>query len=339
MACPVRLPAYSRGMRAAGFVLRPLFWYNRDMDDALSPLIKCELCPRRCKAARKRDRKGYCGIGNEIIVAHYGPHFGEEPPISGERGSGNIFFGACNLKCIYCQNYQISQQHDGTRYDVAGLVKIFFSLQEQGVHNINLVSPTPYIPFIAAAIRAAKEKGFTLPFVYNSNAYENVEALALLRGLVDIYLPDFKYGNPKMGRLLSDAHEYPKWAKSAILEMKAQVGNLVIQEGIARKGLLVRHLVLPNNLAGSKEVITWIRDNLGPDTYLSLMAQYCPLHKASTYPMLDRKITKEEYRALLDLLSEYGFRNVFIQDLDSASLFVPDFKKDRPFEQRTGTKG
>ncbi|HEY3277368.1 MAG TPA: radical SAM protein [Syntrophorhabdaceae bacterium] len=309
------------------------------MENALSHLVKCELCPRRCKAGRTRDRKGYCGVGKEIIVSHYGPHFGEEPPISGEKGSGNIFFGGCNLKCIYCQNFQISQQHEGERLDVNGLVSLFFSLAAQGVHNINLVSPTPYISFIASAIRAAKGKGFTLPFVYNTNAYENVESLGLLKGLIDIYLPDFKYGNPKMGKLLSDAHEYPKWAKFAILEMKSQVGDLIVEKGIAKKGLLVRHLVLPNNLAGSKEVITWIKENLGPQTYLSLMAQYNPLYKASTYPMLDRKINRDEYNALLELLHQYGFHNVYVQELESASCFVPDFKKDKPFQERTGTKG
>ncbi len=297
------------------------------------------MCPRRCKANRSRGRKGYCNVTNEVVIAHYGPHFGEEPPVSGEKGSGNIFFASCNLKCIYCQNYQISHQLEGGRHDVAGLVKIFFVLKEQGVHNINLVSPTPYMPFIASAIKAARKEGLGLPFLYNTNAYENVEALRLLNGLIDIYVPDFKYASHRMGRLLSDAHEYPVWAKKAILEMKAQVGDLVIENGIARRGLLVRHLVLPNNLAGSREVVTWIRDNLGPQTFMSLMAQYCPLYNASTYPMLDRRITEEEYNVLIDLLNTYGFLNVFVQELESASLFVPDFGKDRPFEKKTGTKG
>ena len=270
-------------------------------------------------------------VGNEIIIAHYGPHFGEEPPISGTRGSGNIFFASCNLKCIYCQNYQISHQRSGRRYDVHGLADIFFELGRQDVHNINLVSPTPYIPFIAAAIREAKARGFGLPFVYNTNAYENVEALRLLDGLIDIYLPDFKYASHRIGRLLSGAHEYPAHAKNAILEMKAQVGDLVIEDGIAGQGLLIRHLVLPSNLSGSREIITWIKDNLGPDTYLSLMAQFLPLYEASAYPMLDRKITANEYDSLLDLLNRYGFENVFIQELESASLYVPDFWEAEPF--------
>jgi len=313
------------------FVLPGFFWYNICMDDVLSQLNRCELCPRHCKADRTRNKRGYCMVGNEIIIAHYGPHFGEEPPISGERGSGNIFFASCNLKCIYCQNYQISHQRAGKRYDVHGLADIFLELEEQGVHNINLVSPTPYIPFIAAAIREARDRGMDLPFVYNTNAYENVESLRLLDGLIDIYLPDFKYSSHRIGKLLSDAHQYPTWAKKAILEMKAQVGDLVIRDGIAVKGLLVRHLVLPSNLSGSKEVITWIRDKLGPDTYLSLMAQFLPLYDASTYPMLNRKITTEEYDSLLDLLNGYGFENVFIQELESAPLYVPDFRKEEPF--------
>ncbi|MDR2018731.1 MAG: radical SAM protein [Syntrophobacterales bacterium] len=271
-------------------------------------------------------------VGNEILIAHCGPHFGEEPPISGSRGSGNIFFSSCNLKCIYCQNYQISHQRTGNRYDIEGLVDIFFSLESQGVHNINLVSPTPYIPFIATAIREAKEKGIMIPFLYNTNAYENVEALELLKGLIDIYVPDFKYASHRIGKLLSDAQEYPAWAKKAIFEMKAQVGNLAINGGIASKGLLIRHLVLPNSLSGSREVVAWIKDKLGPDTYLSLMAQFLPLHEASIYPMLGRIITKDEYNPILELLSEHGFENVFVQELESAPLYVPDFLKEEPFQ-------
>lgn len=290
------------------------------MDDLSSHLRRCELCPRRCRANRLANKRGFCGVTGEVIISHFGPHLGEEPPISGKNGSGTIFFASCNLRCIYCQNYQISHQTAGERYDVDGLVRVFFTLERQGVHNINLVSPTPYMPFIAAAIREAKEQGIAIPFVYNSNAYENVDALKGLRGLIDIYLPDFKYSNHRIGNLLSDAREYPMWAKRAILEMKAQVGDLIIEEGIAKRGLLVRHLVLPNGLAGSRDALQWFRDGLGPDTFLSLMSQYFPLYKASTFPMLDRRITEEEYGALIDLLNEYGFRNVFVQELSSAAL-------------------
>ena len=297
------------------------------------------MCPRRCRANRTGSKKGFCGVGDEAIISHYGPHSGEEPPISGTRGSGTIFFSSCNLRCIYCQNYQISHQTLGDRYDVEGLIKIFFELERRGVHNINLVSPTPYMPLIAAAIKEAKARGIGIPFLYNSNAYESVEALHCLTGLIDIYLPDFKYANHRIGNLLSEAREYPMWAKKAILEMKAQVGDLVIEQGIAKRGLLVRHLVLPSNLAGSKEGVTWIARSLGPGTFLSLMSQYLPMFKASTYPMLDRRITKEEYGALLDQLADYGLTNVFVQELTSAPNLVPDFEKDAPFEERTGTKG
>ena len=338
MACVCRMRVPLPGS-AARFVSKDLFWYNISMEDLFAHLRRCELCPRRCRANRAGNKKGFCGVGNEVIISHYGPHFGEEPPISGTKGSGTIFFASCNLRCIYCQNYQISHQTAGERYDVEGLAQIFFALEREGVHNINLVSPTPYIPFIAAAIKEAKSRGIGIPFVYNSNAYESVEALRGLDGLIDIYLPDFKYANHRIGNLLSEAHEYPMWAKKAILEMKAQAGDLVIEQGIAKRGILVRHLVLPNNLAGSREAVAWIARGLGTGTFLSLMSQYLPMYKASTYPMLDRRITKEEYVALLDQLADYGLTNVFVQELESAPLLVPDFERDAPFEKRTGTKG
>ncbi|MBA4417474.1 MAG: radical SAM protein [Syntrophus sp. (in: bacteria)] len=304
---------------------------NALMDKMFLNLEKCELCPRRCKVNRTKGEKGYCTVGDSITIAHYGPHFGEEPPISGAGGSGNIFFASCNLRCIYCQNYQISHRMTGVEYSVEGLADIFFSLQEQGVHNINLVSPTPYVPFIVAAIREAKRRGLAIPFLYNSNAYENKETIRLLDGLIDIYLPDFKYWNQKIGSHLSDAEDYPRWAKAAIMEMKAQVGNLIIEDGIAKRGLLVRHLVLPNNLAGSREVMGWIRENLGTETFLSIMSQYFPIFRVSAYPMLNRRITEQEYNNILSTVTEYGFENVYIQELESAPLFVPDFNREAPF--------
>jgi putative pyruvate formate lyase activating enzyme len=325
----------SRSLDAAdcrGFALTQGFWYNSGMDRAAILLRKCELCPRRCKVNRSRGQRGYCGLGSEILVAHYGPHFGEEPPVSGTKGSGNIFFVSCNLRCVYCQNYQISQSRTGNRYTIHDLSEMFLSLERDGVHNINLVSPTPYVPLIAAAIREARKGGLTIPFVYNSNAFENVETLQSLKGLIEIYLPDFKYWNSKIGRTLSDVKDYARWAKAAILEMKAQVGDLIIEKGIARKGLLIRHLVLPNNLAGSREVLGWIREHLGIETYVSLMSQYIPLHGAQEYPMLNRRVSEEEYDHLLDAAREYGLQNVFIQDLESAPLYVPDFNKEAPFE-------
>ncbi len=303
------------------------------MDHDLSLLEKCELCPRRCKVNRLKGERGFCGIADKVIIAHYGAHFGEEPPITGTQGSGNIFFASCNMRCIYCQNYQISHKNLGKEFSIAELVELFFSLEKQGLHNINLVSPSPYVPLIAAATREAKEKGIGIPFVYNTNAYEHADTIRGLDGLIDIYLPDFKYWNKHIAKKLSDAKDYPDYAKSSLLEMKRQVGDLFVEDGIAKKGILIRHLVLPNNLAGSKQVLTWIKDNLGRETHISLMSQYYPLHKAYTYTLLNRKITEKEYDVLINRLIEDGFKNVFIQELDSATLFVPDFERTAPFKQ------
>jgi putative pyruvate formate lyase activating enzyme len=204
-----------------------------------------------------------------------------------------------------------------------------------GPHNINLVSPTPYVPFIVAAIERARKEGLRTPFVYNTHAYETVDTLRMLDGLIDIYLPDFKYWRGDIANRLSCAKDYRESAQRAILEMKRQVGNLVIEEGVARKGILVRHLVLPSNLAGSKQVLSWIKQELGIETYISLMAQYNPLHRAVDYPMLCRSIRQEEYDNLLDFLETEGFENAFIQELESAPLFVPDFRREEPFESRS----
>lgn len=303
------------------------------MDDFLSLLKNCELCPRRCRVNRLMGKGGFCGIADEIIIAHFGAHFGEEPPISGTKGSGNIFFASCNLRCVYCQNYQISHKKVGKQVSIQELVEIFFHLEREGCHNINLVSPTPYIPLIAASIVEAKKNGINIPFVYNTNAYVNVQSLKILDGLIDIYLPDFKYWNPQVAKRLSDTENYPEYAQLSIFEMKNQVGNLYIEDGIALRGILVRHLVLPSNLAGSKRVLAWIKNTLGSSTFISLMSQYYPLHKASMYPMLNRKITQEEYDGLIDFLTENCFENVFIQELESAPLYAPDFSRAEPFKQ------
>lgn len=301
-------------------------------------LESCEICPRRCRVNRLRGERGYCGIGAEIIVSHYGPHFGEEPPITGVRGSGNVFFASCNLRCIYCQNYQISHRTVGSRVSVDGLADIFFKLQESGVHNINLVSPTPYAPLIARAMARARGSGVTIPFVYNTHAYETPETLQMLESLVDIYLPDFKYWASGVSGMLSSAKDYPEHARASIMEMKRQVGNLQVLDGIATKGLFIRHLVLPGNLAGSRQVVRWIGETLGSETFIGLMSQYNPLFRASEFKLLNRRIRKEEYESLVMLLMEEGFENVFVQDLESAPLFVPDFRLSEPFKQRKGKR-
>ncbi len=309
------------------------------VNKGISRLSHCRICPRKCGADRLSGKKGFCGAGRETVIAHYGPHFGEEPPITGDHGSGNIFFSHCNLRCVFCQNYQISHDGEGGPVDVDGLVRIFFALKEMRCHNINLVSPTPYTPFLADAISQAKRRGLGLPFVYNTNAYDDVEALESLEGLIDIYLPDFKYSSGLIAAKLSHASDgapYPDAAKSAILEMKRQVGDLVVEDGIAQRGIIVRHLVLPGGLAGSRQVIDWIGEGLGRSTWIGLMSQYLPLHRAGDYPVLARRIRPDEYDSVIAYLVDNGFENVFVQELESAPLFVPDFGKERPFEESAG---
>lgn len=309
------------------------------MKNVLSVLEKCNLCPRDCRVDRTSGGKGYCGTGNEVLVSHYGPHYGEEPPISGVSGSGNVFFVSCNLRCVYCQNFQISHDCNGKGVSIEKLVEIFFALENQGLHNINLVSPTPYVPFLVGAIERSRKEGLRVPFVYNTHAYETVDTLRALDGLIDVYLPDFKYWSSTIAGRLSSAADYPDSARQAILEMKRQVGNLVIESGVARKGILVRHLVLPSNLAGSKQVLGWIKEELGVETYVSLMAQYNPLHRALDFPMLSRSIRQEEYDILTDFLEREGFENVYVQEIASASLLVPDFECEEPFGKYTRDDG
>ncbi len=304
------------------------------MEHFVDRLSHCGLCPRNCGVDRTEGQTGYCGAGDRMRVAHWGLHFGEEPPISGSGGSGNIFFSPCNMRCVFCQNHQISHKQFGEEISVAGLAEIFFTLEAAGAHNINLVSPTPYVPLIASAVHQTKKQGLRIPFVYNTNAYENVSTIEMLAGLIDIYLPDFKYWDPSIARKLSSADEYPAAAIQAILAMKRQVGDLRIESGLATRGLLIRHLVLPGRLAGTERIIAWIKTELGAQTALSLMAQYQPLHRAIDHPMLMRTITGDEYGKLLDLLTDQGFVNVFIQELDSAPLFVPDFEREEPFKEQ-----
>ncbi len=238
------------------------------------------------------------------------------------------------MRCVFCQNHQISHEQFGKEVSADGLVEIFFELERIGAHNINLVSPTPYAPLIASAIRKAKEKGLAIPFVYNTNAYENTSTVEMLAGAIDIYLPDFKYWHAPIAQRLSSANDYPLAARQAILAMRRQVGDLTCESGLATRGLLIRHLVLPARLAGTERIIAWIREELGRQTALSLMAQYQPLHRANEHPMLTRTITIDEYERLVGVLIGQGFGNVFIQELESAPLFVPDFEKEQPFEEQ-----
>jgi putative pyruvate formate lyase activating enzyme len=301
------------------------------MDGPSSLLASCRLCPKACGVDRLAGERGFCSAGPEPVVAHYGLHFGEEPPISGSTGSGTIFFSPCNLRCVFCQNYQISHRTSGEGLSGEGLVEVFFEIEGRGAHNVNLVSPTPYVPVIASAIRKARAQGLRIPFVYNTNAYENSETIRTLAGLIDIYLPDFKYWSGDVAERLSSAPRYPRAAIEAITEMKAQVGDLVLEGGVAKRGLLVRHLVLPGGLAGTRRVVEWIREHLGSQTAISLMSQYYPVYGATSYPLINRRIRENEYDPLVEFLEERGFENVFLQELESANVFLPDFRKKRPF--------
>jgi putative pyruvate formate lyase activating enzyme len=286
-----------------------------------------------CGVNRLEGETGFCGAGEKCVVAHAGLHFGEEPPISGAGGSGTVFFSPCNLRCVFCQNHQISHQTSGNRFSETALAEVFLDLESRGAHNINLVSPTPYAPQIASAIKKAKAGGLRIPFVYNTNSYENKDTLKLLAGLVDIYLPDFKYWSSDIAQRLSGAPRYAEVAADAIAEMKAQVSDLVIERGVAKKGLLIRHLVLPGGLAGTRRILEWIKDRLGPGTALSLMSQYYPACRAGLYPIINRRIRAEEYDPLVEYLQAQGFDNVFVQELESAKAFLPDFSRRKPFRE------
>lgn len=290
-------------------------------------LEKCRLCPRECGVSRNKSERGACGATGEIKVAKAYLHRWEEPPISGTNGSGTVFFSHCNLKCLFCQNYKISQEGYGQTVTVEKLADIFMHLQSKGAHNINLVTPTIYIPQIRDAILLAREKGLKLPIVYNTNAYERVEALRLLDGLIDIYLPDLKYYDDGLATRYSSAPGYFLHATRAILEMFRQVGEARFDEnGIMTGGLMIRHLLLPGKLEDSKKILDWIKDNLPLGVYVNLMSQYTPYYKAIKYTELNKKVDAKEYDALIDYFLNIGLENGFVQEGESAcEEFIPDF--------------
>jgi len=293
----------------------------------LDKLKNCDICPRECKIDRW-FQKGYCGSGINIKINLWQKHFGEEPVISGSNGSGTIFFSNCNLSCVFCQNYQISQLGWGKEYSISELANIMLEMQQSGVHNLNLVSPTHYSLQIREAILMAKEKGLRIPIVWNSNAYEKVETLRLLAGLVDIYLPDFKYFSGNEAKKYSDTDNYPEIAKAALQEMYRQVGHLQVDEnGIAKKGVLVRLLVLPKDKNRTEKILEWIAANLGNETYISLMSQYYPTYKASEFSEINRSLTNSEYENAVEILKKFGFENGFIQDLQTTPEWTPKFNK------------
>lgn len=288
-------------------------------------LERCEVCPQNCRVNRYRET-GFCGADHRLKINLAHLHHGEEPVLSGSRGSGTIFFSHCNLRCVYCQNHRISHQGWGTYYSEEECAGMMLELQAAGGHNVNLVSPTHYTPQLAETIRIAKGRGLRIPVVWNSNAYENVSSLRSLKGLVDIYLPDFKYADAVCGSKYSQAGGYPDIALKALREMHAQVGELEVSPGgIARRGVLIRHLVLPNRISGTTGILRTLRDAFGTEVSVSLMAQYYPAGEAAEFPELDRGLLPREYQAALDQVEKLGLNNVFTQELNISPEWTPDF--------------
>ncbi len=276
-------------------------------------LKKCDICGWNCNINRYLQ-KSHCKSGIELKISSYGPHYGEERIISGKRGSGTIFFTNCSMKCVYCQNYDISQLENGYYISIEKLSNIMLKLQEFGCHNINLVTPTHFIPQILKGIYYAIKNGLKIPFVYNCGGYENVETLKLLEGIIDIYMPDAKYGDNEKGKKYSGIPDYWDKCKKALIEMKRQVGDIILnEEKVAIKGLLIRHLVLPNNISSSENVLKFIRDELGENTWISLLSQYHPEYKAYIYPEINRRITFDEYNKVVEITYKLGLKNVIYQ--------------------------
>jgi putative pyruvate formate lyase activating enzyme len=284
------------------------------------------LCPRKCLVNRNKKELGFCKIGNKIKIARYSLHYFEEPCISGEKGSGTIFFSGCNLKCIFCQNYKISEETKGKEITVKEFANICLKLQEKKANNINLVTPTMYIPLIKEGLILAKEKGLQIPIVYNTSSYEEVDALKELDGLIDIYLPDFKYMDDNLANKFSLANNYSKVAKESIKEMYRQVGKPVFKNNIMQKGVIVRHLVLPKHLDDSKKIIKYLYDSYKDNIYISIMNQYTPLRKIDKYKELNTTLSENEYDEIINYACDLGIKNAYIQEGETCKeSFIPDF--------------
>lgn len=287
----------------------------------------CSLCPRECHVNRENKKRGYCGMDSRIYAARAALHMWEEPCISGEKGSGAVFFSGCGLRCIFCQNREIAIGKDGKEISVEKLGEIFLNLEKQGAANINLVTGAHYVPQIREALSIAKEKGLSIPVVYNSSGYEKVETLKLLEGYVDVYLPDFKYMEASLAEAFSNAPDYPEMAKKAIEEMVRQTGNCVFnEEGYIEKGTIVRHLILPGHTVNSKKVLDYLHNTYGNKIFISIMNQYTPVYEQKVYRELNRKVTEREYKKVLDYALEIGVENGFWQTGDTAKeSFIPAF--------------
>lgn len=289
-------------------------------------LSKCDICPRKCGVNREKGKLGFCQAKDKIKIARYSLHYWEEPIISGETGSGTIFFSGCNLKCIFCQNFKISSENIGKEISVERLKEICLELQNMGANNINLVTGTHFLPLIKDALILAKKEGLTIPIVYNTSSYETVESLKEMEGLIDIYLPDLKYYDNKLAENFSLANNYFEIATAAIKEMVRQTGKPVIENNIMKKGVIVRHLLLPNHLEDSKKIIKYLHDTYSENIYISIMNQYTPIKKFDKYTELNRTLTNKEYDELVNYACDLNITQAFIQEGETCKeSFIPDF--------------
>ena len=288
---------------------------DKRIEKSYKLLSPCQVCPQNCGVNRLEGEKGFCHSGKEIIISSYNVHFGEEPPLVGNFGSGTIFFTNCNLRCVYCQNYPISQLGNGNKVSLLKLAEIMLALQKRKCHNINLVTPTHFVPQILKSLKIAIKMGLHIPIVYNTSSYESVETLELLKGIIDIYLADARYADDKIAEKYSAATNYFEVMKKSLTEMYRQVGNLIVdKEGIAHSGLIVRHLVLPEDLSGTKKIMHFIAKKISLYIYISLMAQYFPAYQAGQFPPLSRRINREEYSKALRAFKEEGLENGWFQE-------------------------
>lgn len=309
----------------------PIDWTDRT-DQLKDILNECTLCPRNCRVNRNRGEKGFCGLGPEIVLSRALPHFGEEPPISGDRGAGTVFFTSCNLRCAYCQNWQISLSTSGKTISPRDLADVFMNLQAQGCHNIEAVTPTPQLPGFVEALALARSRGLDLPVVFNCGGYESAGTIKLLDGIVDVWLPDFKYGLEAAARELSGAADYPLRAIEAIREMVRKAGpELITSDDIAQRGIIIRHLVLPGMVDNSIAALEMIRKEVSTEVPVSIMSQYTPKAAMEQHPVLGRRVSGREYGKVLDAALELGFETIFTQDIDERNI-APDFDREAPFQ-------
>lgn len=319
---PAYLESYHNGM------------LNKIIEKGFKLLGSCCICPRKCGINRLKNEKGFCKTGLKPKVCSFLPHHGEEPPISGSRGSGTIFFSNCNMTCVYCQNYEFSQLGEGREVEFEELADFMTRLEDMGCHNVNLVTPTHVMPQILKALSMAINKGLNIPLVYNTGGYELAEVLKLLDGIVDIYLPDMRYADNDMAIKYSGAQDYPKYNQEALKEMHRQVGVAKINaEGIIERGMIIRHLVLPHNIAGTEQIMKFIARELSQYTYISLMSQYTPHYQAHKFKDISRRITYEEYQAAKEAMQRYGLYNGWVQDSYGLERFAginikPNIKND-----------